>query len=60
MSGSMPKPVVARIWQGRTQESLAESYAEYLYEEGVKKLRECRPSNRWLQEQGAAFAQPRR
>jgi heme-degrading monooxygenase HmoA len=35
----MPKPVVARMWQGRTQESIAETYAEYLYEEGVKKLR---------------------
>jgi hypothetical protein len=35
----MPKPVVARIWQGQTRESIAEIYAEYLYEEGVKKLR---------------------
>jgi heme-degrading monooxygenase HmoA len=35
----MPKPVVARMWQGRTLESIAEIYAEYLYEEGVKKLR---------------------
>jgi hypothetical protein len=32
----MPKPVVARMWQGRTRESIAEIYAEYLYEEGVK------------------------
>jgi heme-degrading monooxygenase HmoA len=35
----MLKPVVARMWQGRTRESIAEIYAEYLYEEGVKKLR---------------------
>ena len=35
----MPKPAVARIWQGRTRQSTADSYAKYLYEEGVKKLR---------------------
>jgi heme-degrading monooxygenase HmoA len=35
----MTKPRVARIWQGRTPESAAEEYAQYLYEEGVKKLR---------------------
>jgi heme-degrading monooxygenase HmoA len=35
----MPKPGVARMWQGRTRESIAEIYAKYLYEEGVKKLR---------------------
>lgn len=35
----MRKPVVARMWQGRTREATAEMYAEYLYEEGVKKLR---------------------
>ena len=34
-----PKPAVARIWEGRTRESIAEVYAAYLYEEGVKKLR---------------------
>ena len=33
------KARVARIWRGRTREALAEEYAEYLYEEGVKKLR---------------------
>src|SRR5918912_3547409 len=33
------KPRVARIWRGRTREALAEEYAKYLYEEGVKKLR---------------------
>jgi heme-degrading monooxygenase HmoA len=30
---------VARVWQGRTREALAATYAPYLYEEGVKKLR---------------------
>lgn len=35
----MPKPAIARMWQGRTREAIAEMYAEYLYEEGVKKLR---------------------
>jgi len=35
----MPKPVVARMWQGRTRESIAEAYAKYHYEKGVKKLR---------------------
>jgi heme-degrading monooxygenase HmoA len=38
-SGKMPSPAVARVWQGRTKESIAERYAAYLYEEGVKKLR---------------------
>jgi heme-degrading monooxygenase HmoA len=38
-SARMTKPRVARIWQGRTPDSTAEEYAEYLYEEGVKKLR---------------------
>lgn len=35
----MPKPRVARIWQGRTRESVADEYMAYLYEEGVKKIR---------------------
>jgi heme-degrading monooxygenase HmoA len=30
---------VARVWQGRTRAALAEAYARYLYEAGVKKLR---------------------
>jgi heme-degrading monooxygenase HmoA len=38
-NAKMPSPAVARIWQGRTRESIAERYAAYLYEEGVKKLR---------------------
>jgi heme-degrading monooxygenase HmoA len=38
----MPKPAVARMWQGRTRESIADAYAEYHYEEGVKKLRSTR------------------
>ena len=37
--GEMRKPVVARMWQGRTREATAETYTEYHYEEGVKKLR---------------------
>ena len=35
----MPKPAVARIWEGRTRASIAEEYAAYLHEHGVKKLR---------------------
>ncbi len=35
----MGRPLIARVWQGRTREALAETYAGYLYEEGVKKLR---------------------
>jgi heme-degrading monooxygenase HmoA len=31
--------MIARIWKGRTRESVAEEYAAYLYEHGVKKLR---------------------
>jgi heme-degrading monooxygenase HmoA len=30
---------VARVWQGRTREAIADTYARYLHEEGVKKLR---------------------
>jgi heme-degrading monooxygenase HmoA len=39
IGADVPKPLVARIWQGRTREAIAETYADYLYEEGVKKLR---------------------
>ena len=35
----MLKPAVARLWQGRTREPVAATYAAYMYEEGVKKLR---------------------
>jgi heme-degrading monooxygenase HmoA len=35
----MPKPAVARIWEGRTRASLAEEYSAYLYEHGVTKLK---------------------
>ena len=35
----MPRPLVARIWQGRTRAAIADEYAHYLHEEGVKKLR---------------------
>jgi heme-degrading monooxygenase HmoA len=44
----MQKPAVARVWQGRTRESIAELYAKYLYEEGVKKLRATK-GNRGVQ-----------
>ena len=30
MNGSAPRPAVARVWEGRTPESLAEEYAAYL------------------------------
>lgn len=30
---------IARVWQGRTREAMAGTYASYLYDEGVKKLR---------------------
>ena len=35
----MKQPRVARVWQGRTREALAETYARYLHKEGVLKLR---------------------
>jgi len=35
----MKNAAVARIWRGRTRAALAEAYAAYHYEEGVKKLR---------------------
>ena len=35
----MRDPIVARRWQGRTREAIAEAYAAYHHEEGVKKLR---------------------
>ena len=34
----MPKPAVARIWQGRTRAAIADEYMKYMYEHGVKKL----------------------
>jgi heme-degrading monooxygenase HmoA len=42
------KARVARVWQGRTPEALGETYATYLYEEGVKKLR-ATPGNLGVQ-----------
>jgi heme-degrading monooxygenase HmoA len=39
---TMRKPAVARVWQGRTRTSMAETYEKYHYEEGVKKLRATR------------------
>jgi heme-degrading monooxygenase HmoA len=39
MRRDMPTVAVARLWHGRTPESIADEYARYMYEEGVKKLR---------------------
>ncbi len=44
----MAKKAVARIWQGRTRQAVADEYAAYLYEEGVKKLRST-PGNLGVQ-----------
>jgi heme-degrading monooxygenase HmoA len=33
-------PVIARIWRGRTTPDIADEYARYLYEHGVKPLAE--------------------
>jgi heme-degrading monooxygenase HmoA len=41
MSG---KPQVARIWHGRVQRARGDEYQKYLYESGVKKLRQI-PKN---------------
>ncbi len=38
----MHEAAVARVWQGRTREAIAQEYADYLYEQGVKKLRATR------------------
>jgi heme-degrading monooxygenase HmoA len=42
MSTSIRKAAVARIWEGRTSDSIADIYDAYLHEEGVKKLRATR------------------
>jgi hypothetical protein len=34
------KPKVARIWRGATRREVADSYAAYLYEEGIRPLEE--------------------
>ena len=44
----MARAAVARIWEGRTRASVAEEYAAYLYEHGVKKLR-ATPGNLGVQ-----------
>ena len=38
-SGQM-KPKIARIWRGVTRREVADSYAAYLYEEGIRPLEE--------------------
>jgi hypothetical protein len=35
-----PSPTIARIWRGRTRREVADRYAAYLYEEGIKPLEE--------------------
>lgn len=32
------RPTIARIWRGRTRREVADLYAAYLYEEGIKPL----------------------
>jgi heme-degrading monooxygenase HmoA len=43
-SGSLGKPVVARIWRGQTRQQDADAYADYLYQNGVLKI-ERMPGN---------------
>ena len=38
MSASKLNPAVARIWEGWTRAAIADTYAAYLFEEGVKKI----------------------
>jgi hypothetical protein len=40
--------MIGRIWEGRTRAALADEYAAYLYEHGVKKLR-ATPGNLGVQ-----------
>ncbi len=35
-----PRPTIARIWRGRTTAALADEYARYLYEHGIRPLAE--------------------
>ena len=42
------KPMVARIWHGRTSAEKADEYRQYLYEVGVKKIATL-PGNRGVQ-----------
>src|SRR5262245_52321327 len=35
---SSPRPVIARIWRGRTPAAKADEYARYLYECGIRPL----------------------
>jgi hypothetical protein len=34
------RPVIARIWRGRTRRERADEYARYLYEHGIEPLAE--------------------
>jgi hypothetical protein len=37
-SDSRRQPAIARIWRGRTRPDVADAYARYLYEHGIKPL----------------------
>src|SRR3954468_21659324 len=39
-SDNLLRPVIARIWRGRTTAARADEYADYLYEHGIKPLAE--------------------
>jgi hypothetical protein len=39
-SGDGQRPTIARIWRGRTTRENADAYAPYLYEEGIKPLKQ--------------------
>lgn len=40
MSRTDIKPIIARIWRGRTTRAKADEYAAYLYEHGIRPLEE--------------------
>src|SRR5262245_10809806 len=49
-----PKPTIARIWRGRTTRELADEYAAYLYEVGIRPLEEKALGVQQLREDRAA------
>ncbi|MEQ1950628.1 hypothetical protein [Mesorhizobium sp. CN2-181] len=38
MAGEKSSPTIARIWRGRTRRDIADDYAAYLHEAGIKPL----------------------
>ena len=48
-SGSHGRPLVGRIWLGRTRKELADEYLEYNYENGVLEI-EKKPGNLGVQQ----------